>query len=45
VEQNVVQSLAVAGRAYVIEHGRVALAGRAAELARNPRLRAAYLGL
>ncbi len=45
VEQNVVQSLAVAARAYVIEHGRVALSGPAAELAEDPRLRAAYLGL
>ena len=45
VEQNVVQSLAVAGRAYVMEHGRAALHGAAADLARDPRLRAAYLGL
>jgi len=45
VEQNVVQSLAIAARAYVIEHGVVALAGSAAELADDPRLRAAYLGL
>jgi branched-chain amino acid transport system ATP-binding protein len=45
VEQNVVQSLAIASRAYVIEHGRIALAGPAAELAEDPRLRAAYLGL
>jgi branched-chain amino acid transport system ATP-binding protein len=45
VEQNVVQSLAVAQRAYVIEHGRVALSGDAATLMDDPRLRAAYLGL
>ncbi|MCW3476814.1 ABC transporter ATP-binding protein [Limobrevibacterium gyesilva] len=45
VEQNVVQSLAVAGRAYVIEHGRVALSGAAADLADDPRLKAAYLGI
>ena len=45
VEQNVVQSLAIAGRAYVIEHGRVALFGDAATLADDPRLKAAYLGL
>jgi branched-chain amino acid transport system ATP-binding protein len=45
VEQNVVQSLAIAGRAYVIEHGRVTLSGPAADLADDPRLRAAYLGL
>jgi len=45
VEQNVVQSLAIAQRAYVVEHGRIALSGPAAELADDPRLRAAYLGL
>jgi branched-chain amino acid transport system ATP-binding protein len=45
VEQNVVQSLAIAARAYVIEHGRIALEGPAADLAEDPRLRAAYLGL
>ncbi len=45
VEQNVVQSLAIAGRAYVIEHGAVALSGEAAALADDPRLKAAYLGL
>ena len=45
VEQNVVQSLAVANRAYVIEHGRVAAEGPAGVLAADPRLRAAYLGL
>ena len=45
VEQNVVQSLAVATRAYVIENGVVAMSGPAAALADDPRLRAAYLGL
>ncbi len=45
VEQNVVQSLAIANRAYVIEHGRVAIEGPAAALAADPRLRAAYLGM
>ncbi len=44
VEQNVVQSLDIAGRAYVIEQGRVALEGPAATLAADPRLKAAYLG-
>ncbi len=45
VEQNVPQSLAIATRAYVLEHGRVALSGTAAALSDDPRLRAAYLGL
>ena len=44
VEQNVVQSLAVAHRAYVLENGRIALSGNAAELAQHPELRKAYLG-
>ncbi|MBN8873824.1 MAG: ABC transporter ATP-binding protein [Rhodospirillales bacterium] len=45
VEQNVVQSLAIARRAFVIEHGHVALSAAAAQLTEDPRLRAAYLGL
>jgi branched-chain amino acid transport system ATP-binding protein len=44
VEQNVVQSLAVAHRAYVLENGRIALSGNADELAQHPELRKAYLG-
>ncbi len=45
VEQNVVQSLAIAGRAYVVENGAISLTGRADALAADPRLRSAYLGL
>ncbi|HXP29446.1 MAG TPA: ABC transporter ATP-binding protein [Stellaceae bacterium] len=45
VEQNVVQSLAVADRAYVLEHGRFALSGVAAELLERPELQQSYLGL
>ena len=45
VEQNVVQSLAIARRAYVLEQGVIALAGTAAELADNPALRRSYLGV
>jgi branched-chain amino acid transport system ATP-binding protein len=44
VEQNVVQSLALAHRAYVLENGRIALHGSAAELAEHPDLRRSYLG-
>ena len=44
VEQNVVQSLAIAHRAYVLENGRIALSGKASELAENPDLRRSYLG-
>lgn len=45
VEQNVVQSLGIADRAYVLEHGRFALAGAASVLMADPRLRQTYLGL
>ena len=44
VEQNVVQSLAIAHRAYVLEGGVVALSGSARELAEHPGLRKSYLG-
>ena len=45
VEQNVVQSLDLATRAYILENGTVALEGEAATLAADPALRRAYLGL
>ena len=45
VEQNVMQSLGVASRGYVLENGRFALSGRAADLAENPELEKAYLGM
>jgi branched-chain amino acid transport system ATP-binding protein len=44
VEQNARQALSVAQRAYVLESGHIALQGRAGELARDSRVRAAYLG-
>src|SRR5471030_1583902 len=44
VEQNIVQSLAIAHRAYVLENGLIALSGKASELAENPDLRRSYLG-
>ena len=45
MEQNAVQSLEAADRAYVVEHGVIAMSGPAAEMAGNPDLRARYLGL
>jgi branched-chain amino acid transport system ATP-binding protein len=45
VEQNVVQTLEIADRAYVLEHGQFSLAGPAAKLLDDPRLRETYLGL
>jgi branched-chain amino acid transport system ATP-binding protein len=44
VEQNARLALSVAHRAYVLEHGRLVLEGPAEELARDPRVQAAYLG-
>ena len=44
VEQNVMQSLAIAHRAYVLENGLIALSGPAADLAQHPDLRRSYLG-
>jgi branched-chain amino acid transport system ATP-binding protein len=44
-EQDVQQSLAAANDAYVIENGRVAMQGRARDIADDPRIRQAYLGL
>jgi branched-chain amino acid transport system ATP-binding protein len=45
MEQNAVQTLAIAHRAYLIENGRVAMQGLASDLARDPELRKNYLGL
>jgi branched-chain amino acid transport system ATP-binding protein len=45
VEQNVVQSLELATRAYVLENGAVAMSGKAADLARDPALQKTYLGM
>ncbi|MBT9369963.1 ABC transporter ATP-binding protein [Rhizobium sp. CSW-27] len=45
VEQNVVQSLEIAHRAYIIENGQVTMSGSAAEISGNPELKRAYLGL
>ena len=44
VEQNANQALAVADRGYVIETGKIVLAGPAKELLVNPEVRKAYLG-
>jgi branched-chain amino acid transport system ATP-binding protein len=45
VEQNVVQSLAIAHRAFVLEHGVIAMSGPAADLMDNPSLKSSYLGI
>jgi branched-chain amino acid transport system ATP-binding protein len=45
VDQNARAALAVADRAYVLETGRVVLAGSGAELIENEQVKEAYLGL
>ncbi len=45
VEQNARRALRLAARGYVLETGRVVVAGTSRELAENPRVRSAYLGL
>ena len=44
VEQNALMALAVANRGYVLETGRIVLAGPASELQVNPQVKEAYLG-
>ena len=45
MEQNAVQTLAIAHRGYIIENGAVAMQGAARDLANDPDLRKNYLGL
>lgn len=45
VEQNVVQSLELANRAYILAEGKFVMSGTAKELASDPDLKRAYLGM
>jgi branched-chain amino acid transport system ATP-binding protein len=45
VEQDVMNALELAGRAYVVDHGRVTKSGPAMSLADDPAIREAYMGL
>ena len=45
VEQNVMQSLEIADRAYVIENGKIVLSGEASSLLDDPNLKKSYLGV
>ena len=45
VEQNAVQTLSMAQRGYVMEHGKIILSGTGEELLADSRIREAYLGL
>mgnify|MGYP002077296396 FL=1 len=44
IEQNANMALSIANRAYVLETGNISLSGDAHELARDDRVRRAYLG-
>jgi branched-chain amino acid transport system ATP-binding protein len=45
VEQNAAMALSIANRAYVLETGQIVLSGPAKELAENPQVKTAYLGM
>ena len=45
VEQNVVQSLELADRAYILAEGKFVLSGSAEDIGANPELKRAYLGM
>lgn len=45
VEQDVMHSLSLSDRGYVLEHGRIAMEGPAKDLLNDPHIKTAYLGL
>jgi branched-chain amino acid transport system ATP-binding protein len=45
VEQDALSALAIAGRGYVMEHGRIAREGTSADLSRDDYIRQVYLGV
>ena len=45
VEQNVVQSLEMAQRAYILDNGMFVLQGNASDIRNDPNLKRAYLGM
>jgi branched-chain amino acid transport system ATP-binding protein len=45
VEQDVMHSLRLSDRGYVLEHGRIAMEGPAKDLLDDPHIKTAYLGL
>ena len=45
VEQDVKNSLSLSDRGYVLEHGRIAMEGKAKELLQDPHIKTAYLGI
>ena len=45
VEQNIVHTLKIAHRGYVLENGEITMTGTGAELLENPHVKKAYLGI
>jgi len=45
VEQNIVHTLKIADRGYVLENGEITITGTGQELLENPHIRKAYLGI
>ena len=45
VEQNVLQSMEIASRAFVMENGEIRLSGKPDEMMADPELQRSYLGL
>jgi branched-chain amino acid transport system ATP-binding protein len=45
VEQHVTRALAIASRAYILEHGRMVVEGSSAELLESPHVKEVYLGV
>ena len=45
IEQNILHSLLISDKAYVLENGRVVLSGKGQDLLEDPRVKEAYIGL
>jgi len=45
VEQNIVHTLKIADRGYVLENGEITMTGTGKELLENPHIKKAYLGI
>jgi branched-chain amino acid transport system ATP-binding protein len=45
VEQNIVEALDLADRAYVLDHGTIVMSGPAADIAADPLVSQTYMGL
>ena len=45
VEQNIVHTLRIADRGYVLENGEITMTGTGQELLDNPHIKKAYLGI